>query len=66
MDLLRWQARDTNEKFMFKTVRKPVPEYLTEDLTKVNTIHTHNLHNLTQNNLFMPKSNTKVLQMSFR
>lgn len=65
MDLLRWQARDTNEKFMFKTVRKLVPEYLTEDLTKVNAIHTHNLR-VTQNNLFMPKSNTKVLQMSFR
>lgn len=65
MDLLRWQARDTNERFMFKTVRKLVPEYLTEDLTKVNAIHTHNLQ-VTQNNLFMPKSNTKVLQMSFR
>ena len=65
MDLLRWQARDTNEKFMLKTVGKLVTEYLSEDLTKVNAIHTHNLR-VTQSNLFMPKPHTKALRMSFR
>ena len=49
---------------MFKTADKLVPEYLSEDFTNVNVIHSHDLWGA-QNNLFIPKPNTETRQNNF-
>ena len=50
---------------MFKTGNNPVPEYLSDKFTSVNTIHRHNLRGA-QHNLFILRANTEALKKRFR
>ena len=67
---LNWESlADRHSKqlksLMFKTANNLVPEYLSDKITSVNTIHRHNLRGA-QHNLFIPRPNTEALKKSFR
>ena len=49
---------------MYKMMHNNVPEYLYENFTRTNTVHSHNLRGV-NHNLFVPRPRTDALKKSF-